>query len=189
MNEPSVEFARHIEVIVTRYLGQHDRSPPEPAELQRIAQRLWSLILQRGLPPPLLQGDAGTAGGIPEAECTRLLRQVMDGADDPLLIDVLRQIIKACFHPEFTVCRDSYRAVSADGECRRQQSQRARNRVSGAHCVDCPYWVALDRSGHEALLRAAWRGDASVFDTNVEIFLPEDFRAFRKWLHTRVRQP
>jgi hypothetical protein len=126
-----------------------------------------------------------------ESDCTDVMARVIAPAQvaesDPLLAEALRQVVKACFHPEFTICRESYRECSADGTCRRQELARARRRVSGAHCVDCPHWIALAAPAHAALLREAWRGDPREFLAAREVFLPEDFRALRRWLHAAAR--
>jgi hypothetical protein len=97
------------------------------------------------------------------------------------------QLVKACFYPEFTVCRDSFREVAKDGSCRRQELARVRQRVSGTHCVDCPHWVALTPAGHGELLQREWRSEPGILEDNCGVFLPEDFRELRRWLHARAR--
>jgi hypothetical protein len=57
---------------------------------------------------------------------------------------------------------------------------KVRSRVSGAHCVDCPYWTSLTEAQDEALVASAWVGDLAEFKDNREIFLPDDFREFRR---------
>ena len=99
-----------------------------------------------------------------------------------------RQLVKACFYPEFKTCRDSFREVSPDGTCRRQELARARVRVSGSHCVDCPHWVALTPDQHVRFLTRAWQpGRAAEFTAHRDVFLPEDFRALRRFLHGLAR--
>jgi hypothetical protein len=92
----------------------------------------------------------------------------------------VRQLVKACFQPEFRRCRESYREVGADGTCRRQQLGKALGRVSGAHCVDCPYWLDLEPEPHAKFLAKQWRAGAEEFAAHREVFLPEDFRALRR---------
>ena len=100
----------------------------------------------------------------------------------------MQQLVKACFYPEFTVCRDSFRELTKDGGCRRQELDRVRGRVSGAHCVDCPHWVGLTPEAHEKFLTSAWRAEgAGEWAGNRGVFLPEDFRTLRRWLHARMR--
>ena len=96
--------------------------------------------------------------------------------------EVARQVIKACLHPVFTQCRDSYRERAAGGSCRRQERDRTRLRVSGAPCVDCPYWTALDGVGHGQLLDAGWVGEPAAWRVEADLYLPEDFRALRRWV-------
>jgi len=77
--------------------------------------------------------------------------------------------------------------VAKDGGCRRQELARVLGRVSGAHCVDCPHWVALETEAHEKYLIREWKSDPAEFVRHHAAFLPEDFRALRRWLHARAR--
>ena len=93
----------------------------------------------------------------------------------------LRQLLKACLQAEPVRCRESYREVVA-GSCRRQDLSRARGRISGVHCVDCPYWVTLKAEKNAALMERAWvEGPPARFHAERGVFLPEDFRALRRW--------
>jgi hypothetical protein len=122
-----------------------------------------------------------------EQEFAPLVAQVIAGCEEALLADAARQLVKACFYPEFKVCRDSFREVTRDGVCRRQQLERVRSRISGTHCVDCPHWIALPPEGHQDYLRSEWHGSPEMFDAHRSVFLPEDFRALRRWLHHTAR--
>jgi hypothetical protein len=114
--------------------------------------------------------------------------RVLGGAGDELLATAVKQLVKACFYPEFTVCRDSFREPTKDGGCKRQELERVRGRVSGTHCVDCPHWVALSPEQHGEMLAREWRvGSAAQLTENRGVFLPEDFRALRRWLYARAR--
>jgi hypothetical protein len=186
MEANGAEFERLVVTMVARFCAQGN-GPVPAAALARFALQLRELVAERGLPPPLPPGAGGAPGGMPESEVTSLVARVTAGLDAPLLIEAARQLVKACFYPEFTVCRDSYREVARDGVCRRQELARARSRISGAHCVDCPHWVALTAAEHRELLTLEWRGDPAVFTAQREVFLPEDFRSFRIWLHAAAR--
>jgi hypothetical protein len=131
----------------------------------------------------------GNPGEMADAEVGPLVDELLEGSPrkDDLAVPV-RQLIKACFHPEFRRCRDSYREREADGTCRRQQLKKARARVSGAHCVDCPYWTSLSREEHTRCLLRGWAGNPADFHEHAEVFLPEDFRALKRWLHARARE-
>ena len=78
--------------------------------------------------------------------------------------------------------------LAADCTCRRQEFARVRLRISGAHCVDCPHWVALAPAQHEKYLAREWHGVVLDFTAHRGVFLPEDFRALRLWLHARARK-
>jgi hypothetical protein len=180
------EFERHVVRIVTRFFRQHGQDCNEGAAAQ-LAAALNRVVGERGLPRALAPSEQGTPGGMPEEECAALVAKVVPQPGDALWTDVARQLVKACFYPEFKVCRDSFREVSRDGVCRRQQLERARGRISGSHCVDCPHWVALAPAEHELFLRREWCGDASEFAAHREVFLPEDFRALRRCLFAAAR--
>jgi len=187
MDSAAADFRDRVQAVVVRFYLQNAQSVPPVAELEAFAARLGQIIADRGLPPPLAAGDPGAPGGMPEAEVNRIVARLLpDGADD-FLGDVARQLVKSCFYPEFTTCRDSYRECGKDGSCRRQEEPRARRRLSGSHCVDCPHWVALGAAQHEALLTEAWHGDRAHFKLNRALFIPEDFRALRRWLWNQAR--
>jgi len=181
------EFEQQVIGIVTRYFDQNDRAMPV-AQVARVARQLQALVAERRLPRPLGEGERGIAGGMSESECAPLVARVTAGTGDPLLAEAARQLVKSCFYPEFKECRDSFRAVGADGVCRRQDLERVRGRMSGSFCIDCPHWVALDAKAHRALLGREWRGEPRVLAEHREIFLPEDFRRWRNWLHAAARR-
>ena len=62
-----------------------------------------------------------------------------------------------------------------------------RRRVSGAHCVDCPYWVTLTAEQHEVFLAENWHAGPGEFAKDRDVFLPEDFRALRRWVRGQAR--
>ena len=171
-----------------RYFRQNGLPAPADAALTEFAARLGALIEERGLPPPLARGELGAPHEMGPDEAGPLVARVLGDdleAAGPWA-GPARQLVKACFQPEFRKCRDSYRETEQDGTCRRQQLAKARGRVSGSHCVDCPYWLALTSESHAKFLAQAWRGDAAEFAAHRDVFLPEDFRALRRWVRTRA---
>jgi hypothetical protein len=188
MGPAQAVFGQHIGGILRRYCRQNSVAEPTNGETDQISARLWTILCSRGLPPPLRSGELGSPGEMTAAEVTPLVENVLGGGERrAALVDPVRQLIKACFHREFTVCRDSYREVSAEGVCRRQQFKKAVVRVSGSHCVDCPYWTSLGPQEHLQRLQAAWVDDVGDFTANCGVYLPEDFRALRVWLHDAAR--
>ena len=182
----AAEFSRLVGAVLARFLAQNGRAGMAQPEGVEIGARLWALGEERGWPRALREGEAGAPGGMSEEECVPLVARVLGGGSDELLANAVRQLVKACFYPEFTVCRDSFREVAKDGGCRRQELARVRGRVSGAHCVDCPHWVALTPEAHGEFLAREWRvGGAAALAENRGVFLPEDFRALRRWLWAR----
>ena len=186
MDASIAKFQSLVEAVLARYSAQNARLVAVES-CQRIATQLARVVQHRELPRPLREDEIGEPGGLEDQECARLVEQVMQGVDERALDEVVRQLVKACFYPEFKICRDSFREVSRDGACRRQQLERAVKRVSGAHCVDCPHWVALSPEEHVKYLRSEWCGTPEVFELHRDVFLPEDFRALRRWLHAAAR--
>lgn len=187
MPPADAEFDRIIVAIVTRLAEQTGRPAPDAAIAREFSGRLHAMIKERGLPRPLQAGECGMPGSMSETECAPLVERVLGGVTEPVLAEAARQLIKACFYPEFTVCRDSFREVARDGSCRRQELSRVLTRVSGTHCVDCPHWVALTPERHAEFLAGHWVGDEGEFDAHRAVFLPEDFRILRRWLHAAAR--
>jgi hypothetical protein len=181
------EFHRLVAAVLRRFFAQNGQPGPEPAAVARFCGRLWAMLAARGLPAPLGPGERGQPVEMPESECTALLSQALDPGADPLLAEAARQLLKACFYPEFRVCRESYRATGPDGACRRQDPARAQRRVSGTHCVDCPYWQTFAGAEHAQFLAERWCSGAADFQARRDIFLPEDFRALRCWIRAEAR--
>ena len=187
MARPLDEFHTILTALLTRFCAQVSHAVTVP-QLSRFANQLGELIAERGLPRGLGADEVGAPGGMSEQECASLVARVTAGLEDPVLEDAARQLVKACFYPEFKVCRDSFREVTQNGVCRRQEIGRARARISGSHCVDCPHWVGLTPDAHVTYLQQEWCGDPAEFGIQQSIFLPEDFRALRRWLYRAARQ-
>ena len=188
MKQRGEEFSQLVVAVVARFFVQNGRPPLAETERMALARRLWELVIERGLPRPLAPAERGVPGAMADEECAPMVARVAGGSDDPLLDAVARQLVKACFYPEFKTCRDSFREVASDGACRRQELGRVSGRVSGSHCVDCPYWVELAPAQHEKFLAREWRAGAADFAAHRAVFLPEDFRDLRRWLHARARR-
>jgi hypothetical protein len=176
-------FAALAGKCVQRFLAQNGQAPLADDFLTEYAVRLWRVVREAGLPPPLAPDASGEPGELPAERTAELAAGIFAGLPLPerhLDLDVpTRQLLKACLQPEFRQCRESYHEV-VDGACRRQQLKRVRARISGAHCVDCPYWVSLQSEQHRALLARSWvSGDVGELNRHEAIYLPEDFRALR----------
>jgi hypothetical protein len=181
-------FRQHLGQILARYCRQNGLVELSEAEMDLISTRLLAIIATRGLPRPLPPGEEGSPGELNAAEVTPLVESVLEGVNRrAALLDPIRQLVKACFHREFAICRDSYREVLPDGICRRQQLKKALGRVSGSHCVDCPYWTSLSADEHAQRLSDSWMGDMEEFERNRSVYLPADFRALRLWIHSAAR--
>lgn len=185
-SSPGDRFVELIAAVLTRYCRQNEMAAlPDPVA-QAVGARLWILVSVRGIPPPIPAGAQSAPELAPEAVAPLVATLLEDCSRATDLATPVRQLVKACFQPERRVCRESYRETRADGNCRRQQLERVRSRVSGTHCVDCPHWNALDGAAHRELLAAAWCGDRDLFTAGRDVFLPEDFRALRRWLRSQA---
>lgn len=180
------EFKRLVGAVLARSEAQRSSAVP-PAQRRRFLDQLGQLVAERGLPPPLAPEAVCGTGGMAEQEFATLAALGLGGIDDPVLLDLAKQVLKACFYPELATCRDSFREVAKDGSCRRQEVARARSRISGAHCVDCPHWVEREPAAHAVLLAQEWRNEPGLLGAHQGIFLPEDFRALRRWLYSAAR--
>jgi len=187
MDDGAAEFSRLVGAVLARFFAQNAQVTPSDAEVAAFGMRLWALVAERGLPRPLAPHERGTPGEMSEEACAPLVERVLAGTGTALLATAARQLVKTCFYREFKTCRDSFREVAADGTCRRQELARVRGRVSGAHCVDCPHWIALTPEQHGKYLAREWRTGAAEFTAHRDVYLPEDFRALRRWLHERAR--
>jgi len=191
MEQPHAKFTGLVEEILRRFCGQNGWALPAAERLSSYGERLWGLLAERGLPRPLVADELGAPGELAEETCAPLVARVLGdtaGEERDFFAIPVRQLVKACFHEEFKVCRDSFRAASPDGICRRQQVDRARLRVSGTHCIDCPYWVSLSSENHREFLAKEWQlGGRETLKSHEGIFLPEDFRRLRRYLHHAAR--
>jgi hypothetical protein len=181
------EFSRLVVTLLARYFAQNAHAV-QLVELEAVATQLAALVADRGLPPPLEPGQVGAPGGMAESECSNLVARVLNGTGSAFLAEPARQLIKACFYPEFTVCRNSFCETTPNGACRRQELARARKRISGAHCVDCPLWERYAQADHSEFLAAQWKSGQGEFEDARSIFLPEDFRVLRKTVRLQARR-
>lgn len=181
MDAAAADFAQLVRTVLERYARQNDLPAWSEAELTEIGTRLYCMAEERGLPPLLPPEEMGDPGEMSAEEVAPLVARLLNGiARADALATPTRQLVKACFQGEFRKCRDSYREVDATGVCRRQQLRKARERISGSHCVDCPYWLSLAPPQHEKFLAKDWIGDSAEFAAHRAVYLPEDYRRLRR---------
>jgi hypothetical protein len=168
------EVGPAIVTVAARFLTQNRLLPLPDSDLAAWVTELEAIGTALGC-------GAAAAGELPEpvvkAGVGRLLAVL--SAPRPELAGLAKQLIKGCHQPDYPRCRESYHETDASGRCRRQELDYDRSRVSGAHCVDCPYWREWPPEAHAARLAAEWSGGADAFHANQAVFLPEDFRALR----------
>jgi hypothetical protein len=189
----SEAFSLAVQKILRRYFAQNAFPAPSDPALAHFSKSLWLLVLQRGLPPHLTGPDQGTAADLPEPEVAALVSGLLTNfpfTDARAALSVpARDFIRAVFQPEFKKCRLSYKEPAAGATtCERQDYTHTRTRISGTHCVDCPYWVQVNPEKNEKLLIKEWNPAAvAELTTHLAVFLPEDFRTLRHLLHLHAR--
>ncbi len=173
---PRPEFARLVAAVMTRMLAQTGQAPANAEELDRLAALLESLGRQEGW----ARRRAGGGEELPEALVRAWVDRVaaLFPGRGPAFAPLAKQLLKACFQPDPTTCRLSYRQKDASGRCRRQEWEYDRLRMSGAHCIDCPYW-RLAPLEHGSWLAGEWQAGPAALSAGIEVYLPEDFRALR----------
>lgn len=179
--DAAAEFAALISACLRRFLAQNARPAlPEP-ELAGLTARFWKAVSREATKSSAEIEWREMPAALVEELAREILADSMTAERREDLNVPVRQLLKGCLQAEPVRCRESYREV-VGGHCRRQELARTRGRISGAHCVDCPHWVALDAKKNAALLERAWvEGPPAGFQAHRDVFLPEDFRALRTW--------
>jgi hypothetical protein len=182
--------------LLKRCYVQQATPPPGDAYLNSLGEGLWETVLAEGLPVPLAAAEVGEPRTLEDSYLLALAEKTLARLPRHRTEDLLRafciQILVALLSPEFKACRQSYQAVDAanGNTCARQSVDHCRDRISGSHCEDCPFFVALSQDQHRKLLaRSFGASNQSVWSANTGLFLPEDFRALRVFWHLHIRQP
>lgn len=176
---PHSEFAHLVAAAMQRMLVQTGLSPATPEELARIAEVLAVIGAEAGARWRAQGRGAELPDSLVREWTGRALEAAPGREGEAGFAALVKQLIKGCFQPEPEQCRLSYRELDRMGRCRRQTLDYVRPRLSGAHCVDCPYWTFAPDE-HRAWLAGQWHGGAAEFAASAAMFLPEDFRRLRK---------
>ncbi len=185
-------FVHQVKKCINRFFNQQDRTPPPDAALTHFGQMLWRMIDRHGLPEALKPSDQGQEQALSEDELSARLEELWASyrfTDYRKDLEIpARHFIKGIWQPEFKKCRLSYKETNPDGQCSRQKLSHALQRISGTHCVDCPYWVSVSAEKNERLLTKEWRAEAvAELTSNIGVFLPEDYRNLRQLLYMHAR--
>ncbi len=185
-------FTHIVRKILARLYKQTGRPVPPDIALTHYAQQLWALVKAEGQPAPLAGSDQGTELKLSDARAQELGEKFFATFRFPNLRAELekptRHLLGALLNPEFKTCRQSFKELDAAGQCERRDPEKSRARVSGVHCVDCPYWTALSAEKNEKLVAKDWPAERlAELTANLPVFLPEDFRALRQLMHMHVR--
>lgn len=185
-------FASLVRPIVDRFCRQTGRPLIQPDVILNFAYLLWQVSGQYGFPEPLddQAGDEGFPMDLDEvAELMAQILDVIDTVEYRLEIAILsNQFLKAILQPEFKRCRLSYCRPNSQGLCERQSLAHVRQRISGAHCSDCPLFILTKPAVHPKVLKAQWeKAKVPELEANLGAFLPEDFRQLKYFLHLHRR--
>lgn len=178
------ELEPMLMMLLTRFLRQNGEAV-DSAQIAGVAARCAALVAEHGVPVAVTSEAESEATRLNEAEMKARIAIAAGPDADDRLIDAAKQLVKALFYPELAQCRLSFEAQTADGRCKRQELERARERLSGTHCVDCPHW-RMSPEEHADFLAAKWRDGAEAFAANRDVFVPEEFRALRAWLRAQA---
>ena len=175
-----------------RYFNQLQLPAPSAAYQQSLWAGIWQVVHREGLPRPLTPQEIGEPKALDDDYLFSLAGEILGQLPLHRADDVLKtlcvQILTALLAPEFKACRQSYTALDPAGACVRQQLSHCRDRVSGAHCEDCPFFVALSQGKHHRLLARSWTAlGEPEGEKHFAVFLPEDFRSLRVFWHLHLR--
>jgi hypothetical protein len=180
--------------LTKRYFAQQSVPPPSDAYITSLWEGLWATALAEGMPQPLAANEIGEPRTLEDSYLFSLAEKTLVRLPKHRADDVLRtlcvQVFIALLSPEFKACRQSYQHTDSAGQCNRMSVDHCRDRVSGSHCEDCPFFVALSSDQHRKLLgRSFSPSGQTTWNANHSLFLPEDFRALRIFWHLHIRQP
>jgi hypothetical protein len=144
---------------------------PREQTVDRLAAWLWEQIVTSGPPVSLDHPDVQA-----EQAFERLAEPFAETLRDPAVdARLVKQLGMALILDPFRVCRGSFLGA------KRRSTDACDRRISGAHCVDCPFTLEfVDGPSHRAYLRGAWNAQASDCDPAWSSWLPEDWGRLRR---------
>lgn len=180
--------------ITKRFFSQQKTIPPSDAYITSLWEGIWTTTTDEGIPQPLAANEVGEPRTLDDSYLFGLAEKTLARLPRHRTEDMLRtlcvQVFTALLSPEFKACRQSYQSKDSTDTCTRQNVEQCQDRVSGSHCEDCPFFVALSQDQHRKLLgRAFGPVNQTTWTSHLSLFLPEDFRALRIFWHLHLRQP
>lgn len=191
---PAKVFCALGKEITSRHFTQLKTIPPSDSYVSSLWDNLWITALAEGLPRPLANHEVGEPRTLDDSYLFGLAEKTLAylprHRTHDLLSTLCVQVYTALLSPEFKACRQSYQARDSEGVCVRQTVDHCKDRISGSHCEDCPFFIALSQDQHRKLLARSFApADQALWSSNIGLFLPEDFRALRIFWHLHIRQP
>lgn len=186
-------FTAFLRPVIQRFCRQNSRPVPSDQIIDEYGTILWNTCLKHDVVLPLRKGEKGTPSALDPDDVAELISEILDQMHYPeVRMDLAllsNQLVRAILLPEFKSCRLSYCEKNEAGLCERQNLKHSKKRVSGAHCVDCPLFVLTRPDKHPKVLRSQWADEGvTELETNMAVFLPEDYRQLRYFLHLQRRK-
>lgn len=189
--DPQAAFIAISLVITKRFYEQNALRAPSDAYLSEMLKACWNVAHSEGLPQPLAASDSADAPDLDYDYHSKLVEGVLSSLPQHRTEDYLRillgQLFATLLAREFKTCRRSYEETDASGACMRQSDDYCKDRISGTHCEDCPYFIALSPAQHTKFLQRFWKDEAGPTEGQLKVFLPHDFRALRIFWHLYIR--
>lgn len=184
----AVAFAALVKPIAERFCNQNNLPPLEEYTLDEFSQALWDIAQETGMAAALPKGEKGEPKCLEPDEQTELMTEILDRVDTEEgqfeIAHMGKYFLAAMVQPEFSNCRLSYCKANEEGKYPRQDLAYCKKRISGSHCVDCPLFIQTEPENHPQILQMQWKAmDDSDLHDNLGVFIPEDFRQFRYFLH------
>lgn len=169
------EFAAGLGAVLARWRENQGRAPWEAAQLAPLEEALWAEVARpEGWGAALDEPDTDGERRMTTVAAEVAARVALEGLEPK----VVRQLLLVCALDAFTKCRDSWWTNPG-----RRDRATCRARLSGAHCVDCPWWLDQpDPAAHRTWMETAWQAggaEPDLMDAGWDDFLPEDWRAWR----------
>lgn len=190
--DPQAIFRALARAIAARFYRQVKIPAPSELFINKLMDIVWQRVHDEGLPVPLDKKESGKAQDFDFDYIHSLVNDCLEMLPRHRTEDYLRVLISQLFLTllarEFRTCRMSYTDRGSDDVCARQSVDHCTDRISGSHCEDCPYTVALSDGQNYRLLRRTWQSPDSIEDMEVrEMMLPRDFRSLRVFWHLYIR--
>lgn len=186
--DEAAAFASLVTPIVERFCTKNELPPIDSDLVDEFSAALWAIAQEEGISRPLSKKEKGEPVSLEPEVKAELITELLDRIETSearfALAHMGKYFFSTMLQPEFADCRLNYCTANEEGEYRRQNLDYCKKRISGSHCVDCPLFIQTEPENHPQILQLQWKAiDDSELHENLDVFLPEDFRQFRYFMH------